>query len=170
MTIMIDPGAQVNTIPLSKYHTLFPNKLTKSGFPKPNALLPTAHTLMSHNGSPKPYLGHFVAEVMHASEPRSYLTCFCMFEDATSPHILLSYATSERLGIVTFNVPNLAATSWVDSVPVSIPPSQQIECTLDDMVDKGVIAPVDKAPTLDEISYCLSGATCFSRLNTKDGF
>ena len=89
MTIKIDPGAQVNTITLSKCHALFPNKLTKSRLPKPNALLPTAHTWMSHIGLPKPFLGHFVAEVMHASEPRSYPTQFYIFEDTTSPHILL---------------------------------------------------------------------------------
>ena len=121
MTKKIDPGAQVNTTPMSKYHALFPNKLNKSRFPKPNALLPIAHTWMSHDGLPKPFLGHFVAEVMHASEPRSYLTHFYMFKDATSPHILLSYATWERLGIITFNVPNLAVTSWVDNVAVSTP-------------------------------------------------
>ena len=121
MTIKIDPGAQVNTIPLSKYCTLFPNKLNKSRFPKPDALLPTAHTWMSHDGLPKPFLGHFVAEVMYANEPRSYPTHFYMFKDATSPHILLSYATSERLVIITFNVPNLAATSQIDNVAVSTP-------------------------------------------------
>ena len=124
ITIEIDPGAQVNTIPLSKYHALFPNKLNKSRFPKSNALLPTAHTWMAHDGSPKPFLGHFVAEVMHASEPRLYLTHFYVFKDATSPQILLSYATSERLENLTFSVPKLAATSWVDNVAISTSPSQ----------------------------------------------
>ena len=121
MTVKIDPGAQVNTIPLSKYCALFPNKLNTSRFPKSNTLLPTAHTWMSHNGSSKPFLGHFVADVMHASEPSLYPTCFYMFKGATSPHLLLSYATSERLGIIVCNVPNLPATSWVDNVAVSTP-------------------------------------------------
>ena len=118
MTIKIDHGAQVNTIPLSKYHALFPNKLNKSRYPKPNALLPTAHTWISHAGSPKPFLGHFVAEVMHARECRLYLTHFYMFED------LLSYAILGRLGIIAFNVPDLAATSQVDNIAVSTSPSQ----------------------------------------------
>ena len=118
MTIKIDPGAQVNTIPLSKYCKLFPKKLTKSKYPKAKALLPTKHTWIAHNGLPKPFLVHFVTEVMHASEPRSYPTCFYMFEDATSPHILLSYVTSERLGFIQFNVPNLAATTHIDHVPL----------------------------------------------------
>ena len=33
---------------------------------------------------------------------------FYVFEDTTSPPILLSYATSERLGIIEFKVPNEA--------------------------------------------------------------
>ena len=124
MTIKIDPGAQVNTIPLSKYHTLFPPKLNKSRFPKAKALLPTAHTWISHNGLPKPFLEHFVADIMHTSEPRPYPTWFYVFKDATSLHILFSYVTLERLGVIAFNVPNLAATSQVDNVAVSTSSSE----------------------------------------------
>ena len=131
MTNMIDPGAQVNTIPLSRYCTLFPNKLNKSRYPKANILLPTAHTWMSHDGLPKPFLGHFMADIQHASEPRMYPTCFYVYEDATSPQILLSYTTWERLGIVAFEVPNLAATSQVDylDVPTSPSPSSMRKTT-----------------------------------------
>ena len=71
--------------PTSRYHALFPNKLNKSRVPQSNALLPTYNTWMSHDGSPKPFLGHFVAEVMHVSEPRSYLTLFYMLKDVTFP-------------------------------------------------------------------------------------
>ena len=110
MVVKIDPGTQVNTIPLSRYHTLFPNKLTKSRYPKAKSLMPTYHAWISHSGSPKPFLGHFIVEVAHAKEPRMYPIRFYVFEDATHPQILLSYATSERLGIITFQVPNLAAT------------------------------------------------------------
>ena len=121
MTVKIDPGAQGSTIPLSKYCLLLPKKLTKSKYPKGKVLLPPNHTWISHDGSPKPILGHFLAEVMHASELRSYPTCFYVFEDATSPHILLSYATLERLGIVSFKGPNLAATSKIDHVALASP-------------------------------------------------
>ena len=125
MTIKIYPGGQVKTILLSKYCKLFPHKVDDSRFPKPDALSPKTHTWMLHVGSPKPCLGHFVAEVKHAHEPRLYLTCFYMFKDATSPQILLSYVTSERLGILEFKVLNLTATSQVDdlSVPTSPTPS-----------------------------------------------
>ena len=44
MTVKIDSGAQVNTIPLSKYHKLFPKKLKKFKYPKAKALLTTKHT------------------------------------------------------------------------------------------------------------------------------
>ena len=76
MTVRIDPGAQVNTIPLSRYHVLFPKKLTKSRFPKAKALLPTHHMWISHNGLPKCFLGHFIVKVSHASEPKMYPLCF----------------------------------------------------------------------------------------------
>ena len=122
MMVKIDPGAQVNTIPLSRYHTLFPTKLNKSRYPKAHALLPTAHSWMSHNGSPKPFLGHFVADVKHASEPRMYphiFVCLKMLHPLKSS----SYATLERLWIVAFKVPNLAATSQVDNLNVPTTPN-----------------------------------------------
>ena len=58
-------------------------------------------------------------------QPRSYPMCFYVFEDSTSPQILLSYVTLERLGILEFKVPNLAATSQIEdfSVPTSPTPS-----------------------------------------------
>ena len=59
MVVKIDPGAQVNTIPLSRYHALYPNKLTKSRYPKAKSLMPTHHTWISHDGSPKPFLDHY---------------------------------------------------------------------------------------------------------------
>ena len=121
MVVKIDPGAEVNTIPLSRYHTLYPNCLNKSRYPKAKALMPTDHTWISHSGLPQPFLGHFIVEVVHAKEPRIYPIRFYVFEDATNPPNLLSYATSERLGIVQFQVPNLAATHSLDQVAVQTP-------------------------------------------------
>ena len=118
MVVKIDPGTQVNTIPLSRYHTLYPNHLNKSRYPKAKSLEATNHTWMSHDGLPKPFLGHFITEVSHVKEPRMYLVRFYVFEDATNPPCLLSYATLERLGIVQFQVPNLAATIPLDQIAV----------------------------------------------------
>ena len=70
MVVKIDPGTQVNTIPLSRYHTLYPNKLNKSRYPKAKSLMPAHHTWVPHDRLPTPFLGHFIAEVAHAKEPR----------------------------------------------------------------------------------------------------
>ena len=37
-------------------------------------------------------------------------------------------------------------------------------------LNKAIVGEHYKAPPLDEISHCLSGATCFSKLDTKHGF
>ena len=121
MTVKIEPDAQINTIPLSRYHVLYPRKLTKSRFPKAKVFLPTQHTWIAHDGLPKPFLGHFIVKVLHATKPKTYPVCFYFFEDATSPHILLSHATLERLGIVSFKVPNLAVTTLIDHVALPSP-------------------------------------------------
>ena len=125
MVVKIDPGTQVNTIPLSRYHTLYPNKLTKSRFPKAKSHMPTHHTWVLHDGSPKPFLGHFIVKVAHAKDSRMYPIRFYVFEDATNPHILLSYGTLEKLGIVLFQVPNLAATHSLDQVALHSTPSSK---------------------------------------------
>ena len=91
--------------------------------------MPTHHTWILHNGSPKPFLGHFTVEVVHAKEHRMYAIRFYVFEDVTNPQILLSYATSERLGIITFQVPNLAATHALDQVAVQTHPSSKRKTT-----------------------------------------
>ena len=116
-------GTQVNTIPLSRCCTLYPNKLTRSRFPQAKSLMPTHHTWISHDGLPEPFLGHFIIEVVHAKESRMYPIRFYVFEDATNPQILLSYTTLERLGIVSFQVPNLAATHSLNQVVLHNTPS-----------------------------------------------
>ena len=85
MTVKIDPGAQVNTIPLSRYQKLFPKKVNETRYPEPHSLSPIAHTWISHDGKPKPFLDHFIAKVQHATLPRSYPVHFYVCEDATSP-------------------------------------------------------------------------------------
>ena len=118
MTTEIDPGAQVNTIPLSRYQKPFPHKINESRYPKPSSLSPTSHTWISPSGTPKPFLGHFVGKVNHATLPRLHPTRFYIFEDATSFQILHSYAVSERLGILEFKVPNLTTHSHIDNLTV----------------------------------------------------
>ena len=123
MAVKIDPGAQVNTIPLSRYQKLFPHKINESRYPKPGTLSPTSHTWISHDGTPEPFLGHYTAKVNHMTLPRSYPTRFYVFEDATFSQILFSYTTSERQGILEFKVPNLAAHSHIDTLTVPSSPT-----------------------------------------------
>ena len=123
MTVKIDPGAQVNTIPLRRYQKLFPYTFSESRYPEPGLLRSTSHTWISHDSKPKTFLGHFIADVNDSTEPRSYPTHYYVFEDATSFQILLSYATSERLGILEFKVPNLAAQSHIDTMTVTTSPT-----------------------------------------------
>ena len=46
---------------------------------------------------------------------------FYVFKDAMSPHILLSYGTSEQLGILQFSVPNLVAQAHIDAITLPTP-------------------------------------------------
>ena len=105
MTVKIDPGAQVNTIPLSRYWKPVPQKVNETRFSKPNSLSPTSHTWISHDGMSKLFLGHFITEVQHATLPKLYCVCFYIFKDATSPQILISCATSQRLEILELKSP-----------------------------------------------------------------
>ena len=103
-----------------------PHKLTETRYtryPKPGTFIPTAHTWISHGGSPKPFVGHFITDVNYTMLPRSYLTHFYVFEDATTPQILLSYAASEGLGILEFKVPNLVAYSHIDALTIPTSPT-----------------------------------------------
>ena len=79
MVVKIDPGTQVTTIPMSMYCTLYPNPLNKSRYLKAKILMPTNHTWMSHDGLPKPFLGHFITGVSHTTEPRTYPVRFYVF-------------------------------------------------------------------------------------------
>ena len=90
--------------------------------------MPTHHTWISHDGLPKPFLGHFIVDVLHATQPKMYPILFYVLKDATSPHILHSYVTLERLGIVSFQVPYLASTASIDHVALPTPWQQEEDC------------------------------------------
>ena len=133
MSMKIDPGVQVNTIPLSRYWKIFPHKINESRYPKQGTLIPINHTWISHNGKPQPFLGHFIIDVNHTTKPRLYLMRFYVFKNAISPQILLSCTTSECLGILKFKVPNLAVHSHIDVIPVPNPTAQVAQGRLPNM-------------------------------------
>ena len=104
----VDPGAAVNTIPLSHCKKLFKKNLTKAGHIKNNVLHPTSHSWSSHDNKPQPFIGYFIIDIHHETLSKTMQVRLYVFEDTTSPPILLSYAASERVGIIEFRVPNEA--------------------------------------------------------------
>ena len=108
ISVKVDPGAEVNTIPLSQYRKLFKNNFTKAGNIKNNVLHPTSHLWSSHDSKPQQFLGYFIINIHHKTISKTLPVRFYVFQDTASPPLLLSYSASERLGIIEFIVPNEA--------------------------------------------------------------
>ena len=108
--VKVNPGTDVNTIPLSCYKKLFRKNLTKAGHIKNNVLHPTSHIWTSHNNKPQRLIGYFITYVHHRTLHKTMQVRFYVFEDTNNPPILLSYPASERLGIIKFKVLNEATT------------------------------------------------------------
>ena len=74
----------------------------------------------------------------------------------------------EQLEIKT---PVTAPTEWVSSITYSSKPDGSLRICLDPCdLNKAIICEHYKAPTLQEISHWLSGATVFSKLDAKNSF
>ena len=116
LPVKVDPSADVNIIPLTKYRKLFPAHLTKTGNLKQKALHPTRHMWTAHDETPQQFLGYFIADIHHKTMPEVLPIRFYVFKDTTNPKILLSYAASERLGIVKFQIPNEAPSIALDTI------------------------------------------------------
>ena len=114
--VKVDSGAEINTVPLSKYKKLFPAHVTKSGNLKSKALYPTTNKWAAHDMTPQRFLGYFITDIQHKSQPDILQVRFFVFKDNTSPQILLSYSASIRLGIMEFKVPNEAPVTALDAI------------------------------------------------------
>ena len=66
---------------------------------------------MLHGGSGGQFIGYFVGAVHQKTLSKTLQVRFYVFEGTTCPKLLLSYAASERLGIIEFKVPNKSSTS-----------------------------------------------------------
>ena len=106
LPVKVDPGTDVNTIPLSHYKTLFPNHFTKDGHLKQTTLRTIASTWSPYDGHTQHFMGYFTIDVQHKTSPQIIPFSFCVFENSTRPFTLLSYSTSIHLGIMEFKVPN----------------------------------------------------------------
>ena len=102
LPVKVNPGIDVNTIPLTKYRKLFPAQFTKVGNLKQKSLHPTRHTWTVHDETPQQFLGFFIADIHHKTQLEVLPIRFYVFKDTTSPKILLSHMASERLDIVKF--------------------------------------------------------------------
>ena len=69
LPVKVDPGADVNTIPLTKYRKLFPVHFTKAGNLKQKALHPTRHAWTVHDETHQQFLGYFIADIYHKTIP-----------------------------------------------------------------------------------------------------
>ena len=68
-------------------------------------------------------------------------------------------------------VPVTKPTAWVSSLTYLCKPDGTLHICLDPKdLNKAIMQEHYKAPILDEITHHLSGATCFSKLDAKDGF
>ena len=109
--VKVDLGAEVNTIPLSRYRKLFKKNFTKAGNIKSNILHPTSHLWSSHDSKPQQFLGYFITNIHHKAISKTLPVRFYVFQDSTNPLILLSYSASEGLCIIEFKVPNEAPSA-----------------------------------------------------------
>ena len=116
LPVKVDPGADVNTIPFTKYRKLFPAHFTKACNLKQKALHQTRHTWTAHDETPQQFLGYFIADIHHKIQPEVLPIRYYIFKDTTSPKILLSYVASERLGIIKFQIPNEAPSIALDTI------------------------------------------------------
>ena len=117
LPVKVDSGADINTIPLTCYKTIFPQHFTKIGHLKKNVLRSTASTWSLHDGQKKKFLEFFTIDIQHKTLPKVIPLSFYIFEDTTNPSSLLSDSTSIHLGIVEFKIPNEAsANAMVSSV------------------------------------------------------
>ena len=71
-------------------------------------------------------------------------------------------------GVIT---PVSRPTAWVSLLTYPHRPDGSLHICLNPKdLNKAMVKEHYKAPTLDEISHCLSAATCFSKLDAKDDF
>ena len=90
-----------------------PQNFTKAGTLKQNALQPTTHIWSSHNSTSQTFLGYQIVDVQHMTHPTTLPIHFYVLHESQT---LLSCSSSDRLGIIKFNIPNEVSTSIIDTI------------------------------------------------------
>ena len=114
--VKVDTDAEACTTPLTYFKKMFPHRINSHSSLTRDALLSIDKRWIGHNGYPEKYMGQIILDVSDKRTGRSYPTRFYIFEDVTSPLILISYAASDRLVILQFNLPNTAASAQIDTI------------------------------------------------------
>ena len=126
LPIKVDPGADVNTIPLRQYRSLFPKHFTPYGPLKPHTLRSTQCTCSPHDDETQSFLGFFTTQFQHRTTPDIIPITFYIFEDSTRPYTLLSYPASVHLSTVEFKIPNEASSHAVIDVTINTSEAKQV--------------------------------------------
>ena len=108
LLVKVDPGADANIIPLSRYRSLFPHHFHTNSTLKANSLRKSKATWSLHNGTTHSFIGLCMADVQHKTKPDVIPISFYIFKDSTRPFTLLSYSASIHLGVLKFKGPNEA--------------------------------------------------------------
>ena len=103
-------------MPSSKYWKLFPAPFKKAGNLKQKSLHPTEHTWTAHNDTPQQFLGFFIADIHHKTQPEVLSVRFYVFKDTTGPKIFALYVGLERLNIIKFQIPNEVPSTALDTI------------------------------------------------------
>ena len=153
------PSWQQNSIENHSLQDHFSTKDVKDIFSLKQAFPASFDTVGNMSGKYTIHLDPTVMPVQHAR---------CKVPIHYKEEIEKTLKEMEQLQIIT---PVTAPTEWVSSITYPTKPDGSLRICLDPCnLNKAIIHKHYKAPKLEEISHWLSGATVFSKLDTKKGF
>ena len=111
--VKVIPGTDINTIPVKEtlLSTLHQGRKLKTEGTITNKM--HVDSLWLH---PTTVLWLCIADIHHKTQPEVLQVRFYVFRDTACPEILLSFAASERLSIVKFQVPNETPSTALDTI------------------------------------------------------
>ena len=116
LPVKVDPGADANIIPLSRYRFLFSHHFHSNSTLKANSLRKSKATWSPHDGTTHKFIGFFTVDVQHKTKPDVIPISFYVFKDSMRPFTLLSYSASIHLGILESKVPSEARSYKINAI------------------------------------------------------
>ena len=116
LPVKVNPEAEANIIPLSRYRSLFPHHFHTSSTLRANSFRKSKATWSPHDGTTHKFIGFFMVDVQHKTRPYVIPISFYVFKDSTRPSTLLSYAASIHLCILEFKVPIEARSYNINAI------------------------------------------------------